>query len=127
MAFLNSDFLPSFSFFSLSTLRSKCWQLPVTFDEAAAAQPFPIAMLATADGVQHTKNRSSIPAMTIYSLERSPQKLRGMLSRYCLEVRAGLFVGRLDSRMRELLWEKVERISIKLLAKKGKMIEKNGI
>ncbi|MBK8909828.1 MAG: type I-E CRISPR-associated endoribonuclease Cas2 [Chlorobi bacterium] len=49
--------------------------------------------------------------MTIYSLERSPQKLRGMLSRYCLEVRAGLFVGRLDSRMRELLWEKVEQLA----------------
>ncbi|MBL7989117.1 MAG: type I-E CRISPR-associated endoribonuclease Cas2 [Chlorobi bacterium] len=49
--------------------------------------------------------------MTIYSLERSPQKLRGMLSRYCLEVRAGLFVGRLDARMRELLWEKVEQLA----------------
>lgn len=49
--------------------------------------------------------------MTIYSLERSPQRLRGMLSRYCLEVRAGLFVGRLDSRMRELLWEKVEQLA----------------
>lgn len=34
-----------------------------------------------------------------------------MLSRYCLEVRAGLFVGRLDSRIRELLWEKIEQLA----------------
>lgn len=45
--------------------------------------------------------------MVVYSMERAPQRLRGLLSRYCLEVRAGLFVGRLDARMRELLWEKV--------------------
>ena len=45
--------------------------------------------------------------MTVYVLENAPQKLRGILSRYCLEVRAGLFVGRIDARMRELLWEKV--------------------
>ena len=45
--------------------------------------------------------------MVIYSVECAPQKLRGMLSRYCLEVRAGLFVGRLDARLRELLWDKV--------------------
>ena len=49
--------------------------------------------------------------MTVYVLENAPQKLRGILSRYCLEVRAGLFVGRLDARMRELLWEKVGQLA----------------
>lgn len=49
--------------------------------------------------------------MTVYILENAPQKLRGILSRYCLEVGAGLFVGRLDSRMRELLWEKVGQLA----------------
>lgn len=49
--------------------------------------------------------------MTVYVLENAPQKLRGILSRYCLEVEAGLFVGRLDARMRELLWEKVEQLA----------------
>ena len=50
-------------------------------------------------------------AMTVYILENAPQKLRGILSRYCLEVRAGLFVGRIDARMRELLWEKVGQLA----------------
>lgn len=50
-------------------------------------------------------------AMTVYILENAPQKLRGILSRYCLEVRAGLFVGRLDARMRELLWKKVGQLA----------------
>ena len=49
--------------------------------------------------------------MTVYVLENAPQKLRGILSRYCLEVRAGLFVARLDKRMRELLWEKVGQLA----------------
>ncbi len=49
--------------------------------------------------------------MVVYVLENAPQRLRGVLSRYCLEVRAGLFVARLDARMRELLWEKVETLS----------------
>lgn len=51
--------------------------------------------------------------MTVYVLENAPRKLRGILSRYCLEVRAGLFVGRLDKRMRELLWEKVGQLATK--------------
>ena len=49
--------------------------------------------------------------MTVYILENAPQRLRGMLARYCLEVRAGLFVGRLDARMRDLLWEKVVQLA----------------
>ena len=51
--------------------------------------------------------------MVIYSLDNAPQRLRGLLSRYCLELRAGLFVGRLDTRMRDLLWEKVEQLATK--------------
>lgn len=45
--------------------------------------------------------------MVVFSLENAPQRLRGILSRWCLEARAGLFVGRLDQRMRDLLWEKI--------------------
>lgn len=44
--------------------------------------------------------------MTVFVLDRAPQSLRGALARYMIEVRAGLFIGRLDARMRELLWEK---------------------
>ena len=46
--------------------------------------------------------------MVVIVLENAPNRLRGLLSRWCLEVRAGLFVGRLDARMREKLWEKIE-------------------
>lgn len=49
--------------------------------------------------------------MTVFALENAPQKLRGILSRYCLEIRAGIFVGRLDARMRERLWEKVGQLA----------------
>lgn len=42
--------------------------------------------------------------MTMISLTQAPARTRGLLSRYCLEVRAGLFVGRLDKRMRQTLW-----------------------
>ncbi len=45
--------------------------------------------------------------MVVYSLTNAPQRTRGLLSRYCLEVRAGLFVGRLDKRMRLKLWAAV--------------------
>jgi len=46
--------------------------------------------------------------MVVIVLENVPNRLRGILSRWCLEVRAGLFVGRLDARMREKLWEKID-------------------
>ena len=42
--------------------------------------------------------------MVVFSVSAAPQRVRGLLSRYCLEVRAGLFVGRLDARMRLKLW-----------------------
>jgi CRISPR-associated protein Cas2 len=45
--------------------------------------------------------------MVVIALENAPNRLRGVLSRWCLEVRAGLFVGRLDGRLRDLLWEKI--------------------
>lgn len=45
--------------------------------------------------------------MVVIVLENAPNRLRGILSRWCLEVRAGLFVGRLDARMRAKLWEKI--------------------
>ena len=45
--------------------------------------------------------------MVIFSLTNAPIRTRGLLSRYCLEVRSGLFVGRLDKRMRHKLWQAV--------------------
>ncbi len=51
--------------------------------------------------------------MTVFSLTNAPQRVRGLLSRYCLEVRAGLFVGRLDRRLRLRLWRAVEETATK--------------
>ena len=45
--------------------------------------------------------------MTIILLERVPPSLRGELTRWLLEVRAGVFVGRVSARVRDKLWEKV--------------------
>ncbi len=45
--------------------------------------------------------------MVIFSLTNAPKRTRGLLSRYCLEIRPGLFVGRLDQRMRLKLWQAV--------------------
>ena len=46
--------------------------------------------------------------MVVFVLTNAPQRLRGLLARYCLEVRAGFFVGRLDGRLRRRLWAAVE-------------------
>ena len=46
--------------------------------------------------------------MTVITVTNASQRLRGVLSRFLLEIQAGLFVGRIDARMREQLWEKVE-------------------
>ncbi len=54
--------------------------------------------------------------MTVFSLTNAPQRVRGLLSRYCLEVRAGLFVGRLDKRLRLKLWQVVEETATKKTA-----------
>ncbi len=45
--------------------------------------------------------------MTVMVLERVPVGLRGELTRWMLEVRAGVFVGRLSALVREKLWEYV--------------------
>lgn len=47
--------------------------------------------------------------MTVFVVESVPPGLRGQLTRWCLELRAGVFVGTLDVRVRTLLWERVCR------------------
>ena len=42
--------------------------------------------------------------MTVIILERATPGLRGQLTRWMLEVRAGVFVGTLNARVREKLW-----------------------
>jgi CRISPR-associated protein Cas2 len=49
--------------------------------------------------------------MWVIDLENAPEKLRGTLSRWGVEVRAGLYVGSASARMREGLWEVVLKLS----------------
>lgn len=43
--------------------------------------------------------------MTLIIVERATAALRGQLTRWMLEVQAGVFVGTLSARVREKLWE----------------------
>jgi CRISPR-associated protein Cas2 len=46
--------------------------------------------------------------MLVIVTENVPARLRGRLAVYMLEVRAGVFVGRLSRRVREMLWTIVQ-------------------
>ena len=45
--------------------------------------------------------------MTVLILERVPVKLRGELSRWMIEPRTGVFVGRISALVRDRLWDHV--------------------
>jgi CRISPR-associated protein Cas2 len=47
--------------------------------------------------------------MVILMLERVPRGLRGELSRWLIEPKTGVFVGRLSALVRDKLWEKVQQ------------------
>lgn len=46
--------------------------------------------------------------MLVIVLESAPARLRGRLAVWLLEVRAGVYVGRASSRLREEIWRNVE-------------------
>lgn len=47
--------------------------------------------------------------MVVIIVERVPVSLRGLLSRWMLEPRAGVFVGTPPARVRDKLWEEVSK------------------
>ncbi|MDP5227056.1 MULTISPECIES: type I-E CRISPR-associated endoribonuclease Cas2e [Arthrobacter] len=55
--------------------------------------------------------------MIVLVLSACPEGLRGDLTKWLLEISAGVFVGRVSARVRELLWERVVE-----LAKDGRAI-----
>ncbi|WP_125613115.1 type I-E CRISPR-associated endoribonuclease Cas2e [Specibacter cremeus] len=55
--------------------------------------------------------------MVVIVVSACPEGLRGDLSRWLLEISAGVFVGRVTARVRDLLWERVIE-----LAKDGRAI-----
>lgn len=47
--------------------------------------------------------------MLVIVAENVPPRLRGRLAIWLLEVRAGVYVGKISRRVREMLWEQVEK------------------
>ena len=45
--------------------------------------------------------------MVVYILEKVPASLRGELTRWLLEPKTGVFVGRISAEVRDRLWEKI--------------------
>ncbi len=46
--------------------------------------------------------------MLVIVVENVPQRLRGRLAVWLIEVRAGVYVGDVSRRVREMIWEQVE-------------------
>ncbi len=47
--------------------------------------------------------------MTVIVVENVPPRLRGRLAIWLLEVRAGVYVGKVSRRVREMMWEQVDK------------------
>ncbi len=47
--------------------------------------------------------------MLVIVAENVPPRLRGRLAVWLLEVRAGVYVGKVSRRVREMIWEQVEK------------------
>jgi CRISPR-associated protein Cas2 len=47
--------------------------------------------------------------MLVIVVENSPPRLRGRLAVWLLEIRAGVYTGKVSRRVREMLWDTVEK------------------
>jgi CRISPR-associated protein Cas2 len=47
--------------------------------------------------------------MVVITLSECPLSLRGDLTKWLLEINHGVFVGRVSTRVRELLWERIKK------------------
>ena len=47
--------------------------------------------------------------MLVIVVENAPHRIRGRLAIWLLEVRAGVYVGKVSRRVREMIWEQVEK------------------
>lgn len=45
--------------------------------------------------------------MTVIVMDCAPESVRGELDRWFLELKPGVFVGNVNARIRELLWERI--------------------
>ena len=56
--------------------------------------------------------------MIVIIVERATPSLRGELTRWLIQPKTGVFIGRLSARVRDLLWQRIQ----KALAKRGAAI-----
>ncbi len=47
--------------------------------------------------------------MLVIVVENAPPRLRGRLAIWLLEVRAGVYVGKVSRRIREMIWDQIEK------------------
>jgi len=47
--------------------------------------------------------------MVVIVVENAPSRLRGRLAVWCLEVRAGVYVGKISRRVREMIWDTINK------------------
>jgi CRISPR-associated protein Cas2 len=47
--------------------------------------------------------------MLVTVVENAPPRLRGRLAIWLLEVRAGVYVGKVSRRVREMIWDQIEK------------------
>jgi CRISPR-associated protein Cas2 len=47
--------------------------------------------------------------MLVIVVESAPPRLRGRLALWLIEVRAGVYVGKVSRRVREMIWETIEK------------------
>jgi len=47
--------------------------------------------------------------MLVTVVENAPPRLRGRLAIWLLEIRAGVYVGKVSKRVREMIWEQIEK------------------
>ena len=49
--------------------------------------------------------------MTVIDLDCAPESIRGELTRWFLELKPGVFAGKVNVRIRELLWHRIVQLS----------------
>ena len=45
--------------------------------------------------------------MTVIAMDAAPEGVRGELTRWFLELKPGVFIGQVNARIRDLLWERI--------------------
>ncbi len=59
------------------------------------------------------RQRLSLDIMIVIVLENATEKIRGMISRWIIEVKPGVFVGTINTMVREKLWNMIEEEGFK--------------